>query len=71
MTPPENVNDVIGILGNVDDKEHPVYRDPERGFGKMFKTAAVSVFDITGKKLLVYRSNPREAERPCVTLPFF
>lgn len=68
---PKTFSDVVNILGDTTDKLEPIYRFPNKTHLKPNgMTSATAIFDITNKRLHVYRTNPKDGKGPCVTLPF-
>lgn len=71
MAVPKTLDDVRHILGDTLDKVEPIYRHPSMDhIDTDAQTAATAIFDISNKLLHVYRTNPRLAPSPCVSLPF-
>ncbi|KAL4219747.1 hypothetical protein ACF0H5_020161 [Mactra antiquata] len=71
MPPPKNVDDVRTILGDVEDKKEPIYRTPNPAhINPACKTSSTAVFDIDQRMMLVYRSNPKTASAPILSIPF-
>lgn len=71
MATPKTLHDLRQILGDTYDKVEPIYRqvsmahmDPDA------QTVATAIFDISNKLLHVYKTNPKLASAPCVSLPF-
>jgi len=55
---PENMNNIISILGDTANKEYPIYRDgapPDIGI----ITVATGAFDLIGGQMYVYQANPK------------
>ncbi|XP_045171347.2 uncharacterized protein LOC123533662 [Mercenaria mercenaria] len=71
MSEPKTVDDVEAILGDTKDDVEPIYRLPcASHIAPDVKTVATAIFAINERLLHVYRSNPKIARVPCLTLPF-
>ncbi|XP_055343765.1 beta-alanyl-dopamine/carcinine hydrolase-like [Paramacrobiotus metropolitanus] len=63
---PQNVENVLNILGDTADADYPIYRTPNEKDGGC--TIAVALFDLRNMTLSVYRDNPKTSS-PLLTLP--
>ncbi|KAL4218305.1 hypothetical protein ACF0H5_023041 [Mactra antiquata] len=71
MTSPKCVYDVRVILGDTVDEKEPIYIEPHPNHVEPHvKTSATAIFDISQRKLHVYKSNPKSST-PVLCLPFF
>lgn len=71
LFPPKDLGDILTILGDTKEEKEPIYRKPDPvRWSPDVETSGTAIFDITNKKLYVYRSNPKTAKSPCVTMPF-
>lgn len=71
LFPVEDMDDVITILGDTKEECEPIYRKiTPQTWSQTVETNASAVFDITNRKLHVYRSNPKLAHSPVLSLPF-
>ena len=71
LKPPRTDADVRRILGDTDDASVPIYKDPSSlNVGTGSRTVATAVFNITEKKLNIYRTCPRAPSYPCCSIPF-
>lgn len=58
LVPVTSEQDIYRILGDTEDKQYPIYREgnpPDEGV----KTVATAIYDLMGRKLTVYTSNPK------------
>ncbi|EFJ40199.1 hypothetical protein VOLCADRAFT_100039, partial [Volvox carteri f. nagariensis] len=54
---PLSAEDVLAILGDTTDAEFPIYRTGD--YGGLVYTLCTVLYDLAGRRMMVYRGNPR------------